>query len=146
MKKISLIGAGQIGGTLAHLIGLKELVNEMEKRYELFAKAGVNELKKYNKISSKKLPLIVVIFDEFADWMLDKDFKKEVSEAIQSLSGKARAAGIHLIVSTQRPDNSVVVPILRANLGAKFALRVDSEKNSNIILDESVCVFVCVWF
>jgi DNA segregation ATPase FtsK/SpoIIIE-like protein len=116
---------------------LKKLVNEMEKRYELFAKAGVNELKKYNKISSNKLPLIVVIFDEFADWMLDKDFKKEVGEAIQSLSGKARAAGIHLIVSTQRPDNSVVVPILRANLGAKFALRVDSEKNSNIILDES---------
>ena len=115
---------------------LKSLVEEMEKRYELFARTGVNELKKYNAITLTKLPRIVVIFDEFADWMLDKDFKKEVTEAIQSLSGKARAAGIHLIVSTQRPDNSVVVPILRANLGAKFALRVDSEKNSKIILDE----------
>ena len=79
---------------------------------------------------------IVVIFDEFTDWMIDKEFKKEVENAIRSLAGKARAAGVHLIVSTQRPDNSVVVPILRANLGAKFALRVDSEKNSKIILDE----------
>jgi len=68
--------------------------------------------------------------------MLDDEFKRSASDAVQSLSGKARAAGIHLVVSTQRPDNSVVVPILRANLGAKFALRVDSEKNSNIILDE----------
>ena len=115
---------------------LHGLVDEMEKRYSLFAEAGVNELSKYNKKVEIKIPRIVLIFDEFADWMLDDEFKKDVSSAVQSLSGKARAAGIHLIVSTQRPDNSVVVPILRANLGAKFALRVDSEKNSNIILDE----------
>ncbi len=115
---------------------LQELVNEMEKRYSLFSEAGVNELSKYNNLAGNKLPRIVLIFDEFADWMLDDEFKKNVSSAVQSLSGKARAAGIHLIVSTQRPDNTVVVPILRANLGAKFALRVDSEKNSNIILDE----------
>jgi len=115
---------------------LQELVDEMEKRYSLFSEAGVNELSKYNNLVKDKLPRIVLIFDEFADWMLDDEFKKNVSSAVQSLSGKARAAGIHLIVSTQRPDNTVVVPILRANLGAKFALRVDSEKNSNIILDE----------
>lgn len=115
---------------------LHSLVDEMEKRYSLFAEAGVNEIKKYNQKTDNKLPRIVLIFDEFADWMLDDDFKREASSAVQSLSGKARAAGIHLIVSTQRPDNTVVVPILRANLGAKFALRVDSEKNSNIILDE----------
>ena len=115
---------------------LKSLVDEMERRYTLFEKEGVNELKKYNKNSLIKLPRIVVIFDEFADWMMDKEFKKEVEAVINSLAGKARAAGIHLIVSTQRPDNSVVIPILRANLGAKFALRVDSEKNSKIILDE----------
>lgn len=115
---------------------LHDVVAEMEKRYTLFAEAGVNELSKYNRKVEIKLPKIVLIFDEFADWMLDDEFKRSASEAVQSLSGKARAAGIHLIVSTQRPDNSVVVPILRANLGAKFALRVDSEKNSNIILDE----------
>lgn len=115
---------------------LHALVNEMEKRYSLFAEARVNEINKYNRKVTSKIPRIVLIFDEFADWMLDDEFKREASSAVQSLSGKARAAGIHLIVSTQRPDNSVVVPILRANLGAKFALRVDSEKNSVIILDE----------
>ena len=116
---------------------LHGLVSEMERRYSLFSEAGVNELSKYNKKVKIKIPRIVLIFDEFADWMLDDEFKQDASNAIQSLSGKARAAGIHLIVSTQRPDNTVVVPILRANLGAKFALRVDSEKNSKIILDES---------
>jgi DNA segregation ATPase FtsK/SpoIIIE-like protein len=116
---------------------LKSLFDKMEERYTLFEKIGVNELKKYNQKVGTKLPRIIVIFDEFADWMMDKEFKKEVENTIKSLAGKARAAGIHLIISTQRPDNSVVVPILRANLGAKFALRVDSEKNSNIILDES---------
>lgn len=115
---------------------LHSVVAEMERRYSLFAEAGVNELSKYNKKIETKIPRIVLIFDEFADWMLDDEFKRSASDAVQSLSGKARAAGIHLVVSTQRPDNSVVVPILRANLGAKFALRVDSEKNSNIILDE----------
>lgn len=115
---------------------LHMVVEEMEKRYTLFAELGVNEINKYNKKVDVKLPRIILIFDEFADWMLDDRFKKDASSAVQSLSGKARAAGIHLIVSTQRPDNTVVVPILRANLGAKFALRVDSEKNSNIIIDE----------
>lgn len=115
---------------------LHSLVEEMERRYSLFAETGVNEINKYNKKVEVNIPRIVLIFDEFADWMLDDEFKKSVSSAVQSLSGKARAAGIHLIVSTQRPDNTVVVPILRANLGAKFALRVDSEKNSKIILDE----------
>ncbi len=116
---------------------LKDVVDEMERRYILLQEAGVNELTKYNKKSGKNLPRIVVIFDEFADWMLDAEFKKSTSEAIQRLAGKARAAGIHLIISTQRPDNTVLPTILRANLGAKFALRVDTEKNSNIILDES---------
>ena len=118
------------------IVKLHGLVTEMEKRYSLFSEAGVNELSKYNNQVTEKLPRIILIFDEFADWMLDDEFKRDVSSAVQSLSGKARAAGIHLVVSTQRPDNTVVVPILRANLGAKFALRVDSEKNSNIILDE----------
>lgn len=116
---------------------LNMVVDEMERRYTLFAESGVNEINKYNKKVDIKLPRIILIFDEFADWMLDDEFKRDASSAVQSLSGKARAAGIHLIVSTQRPDNTVVVPILRANLGAKFALRVDSEKNSNIIIDES---------
>ena len=115
---------------------LNGVVTEMEKRYSLFQEASVNDLGKYNKKVSEQLPRIVVIFDEFADWMLDDDFKRDASEAMQRLAGKARAAGIHLVISTQRPDNTVLPMILRGNLGAKFALRVDTEKNSNIILDE----------
>lgn len=116
---------------------LHDVVEEMERRYSLFKELGVNDLTKYNNKSNGKLARVVVIFDEFADWMLDDEFKRSASDAIQRLAGKARAAGIHLIVSTQRPDNTVVPMILRANLGAKFALRVDTEKNSNIIIDES---------
>jgi DNA segregation ATPase FtsK/SpoIIIE-like protein len=115
---------------------LHDVVEEMEKRYSLFQEANVNNLIKYNTKTTNKLTRIVLIFDEFADWMLDDEFKRSASDAIQRLAGKARAAGIHLIVSTQRPDNTVVPMILRANLGAKFALRVDTEKNSNIIIDE----------
>lgn len=115
---------------------LNGIVEEMEHRYSLFEEASVNELKKYNDKVSVKLPRIVLIFDEFADWMLDDEFKKSASEGMQRLAGKARAAGIHLVISTQRPDNTVLPMILRGNLGAKFALRVDTEKNSNIILDE----------
>jgi len=116
---------------------LHGVVAEMEARYTLFQETGVNDLTKYNKKMNAKIPRIVLIFDEFADWMLDEEFKKSASDAIQRLAGKARAAGIHLIVSTQRPDNTVVPMILRANLGAKFALRVDTDKNSNIIIGES---------
>ncbi|MBT6914567.1 MAG: DNA translocase FtsK [Candidatus Marinimicrobia bacterium] len=115
---------------------LDDVVNEMEKRYSLFQKASVNELSKYNKKTDSTLSRIILIFDEFADWMLDDEFKKSASEAMQRLAGKARAAGIHLVISTQRPDNTVLPMILRGNLGAKFALRVDTEKNSNIIIDE----------
>lgn len=116
---------------------LHDVVEEMEKRYSLFKDIGVNNLIKYNNKSNNKLGRIVFIFDEFADWMLDDEFKRSASDLIQRLAGKARAAGIHLVISTQRPDNTVVPMILRANLGAKFALRVDTEKNSNIIIDES---------
>jgi hypothetical protein len=115
---------------------LKYLVDEMEKRYTLFKECKVNEIKKYNQNSLIKLPRIVVIFDEFASLILDKEFKEEAESYIKRLSQESRAAGIHLIIATQRPDNSVVIPILRANLGAKFALRVDTDKNSKIILDE----------
>jgi len=112
------------------------VVDEMERRYTLFQETGVNDLNKYNTKTNSNTPRIVVIFDEFADWMLDEEFKKSASDAVQRLAGKARAAGIHLVVSTQRPDNTVVPPILRANLGAKFALRVDTDKNSTIVMGE----------
>jgi S-DNA-T family DNA segregation ATPase FtsK/SpoIIIE len=116
---------------------LGSLVAEMEKRYGLFAGEHVNDLRKYNSLPGvQPIARLVIVFDEFADWMLDDGFKTAVNGSFQRLAGKARAAGIHLILSTQRPDNTVVSPILRANLGAKIALRVDKRANSEIILDE----------
>lgn len=116
---------------------LNMLTSEMDRRYSLMGEWEVNDIEKYNALPGVKvLPRIVVIFDEVADWMLDEDFKKAVNDSFQRLAGKARAAGIHLILSTQRPDNTVISPILRANLGAKIALRVDKKANSEIILDE----------
>lgn len=116
---------------------LNMLTSEMDRRYGLMGEWEVNDIEKYNAIPGvKALPRIVVIFDEVADWMLDDDFKRAVNDSFQRLAGKARAAGIHLILSTQRPDNTVISPILRANLGAKIALRVDKKSNSEIILGE----------
>lgn len=116
---------------------LSNLTAEMDRRYGLMGEWEVNDIEKYNSLPGVKiLPRIVVIFDEVADWMLDDDFKKAVNDSFQRLAGKARAAGIHLILSTQRPDNTVISPLLRANLGAKIALRVDKKSNSEIILDE----------
>ena len=116
---------------------LQNLVDEMEKRYEKIREYKLKDINKLYEKTKIKFKRIVVVFDEVADWMVDKDFKKAVEDALSRLSSKARAAGIHLIIATQRPDNSVISPILRANLGAKFALKVDSDKNSNIILGES---------
>jgi hypothetical protein len=118
---------------------MERLISEMDRRYTLMASARVKDIDSYNQKSpsgSAPVPRIVMVFDEFADWMLDSDFKKDVDDRFQRLAGKARAAGIHLILSTQRPDNAVVSPILRANLGAKIALRVDKKANSEIILGE----------
>jgi len=115
---------------------LDEIVAEMEKRYDKIREYKTKNINQLYEKTGIKFKRIVVIFDEVADWMVDKDFKKEVEEALNRLSSKARAAGIHLIIATQRPDNTIISPILRANLGAKFALKVDSEKNSKIILDE----------
>jgi len=79
----------------------------------------------------------VVFFDELADWILDNEFKKQANDIIARLSGKGRAAGVHLIIATQRPSNDVVSTLLRANLDTKIALKVDRELNSEIILGES---------
>lgn len=120
---------------------LQSLESEMESRYRLMDNASVNNIVKYNNLKkseiSAKIRRKVIVFDEFADWMLDDDFKDQVTHTFQRLAGKARAAGIHLIIATQRPDNTVVPNILRANLTAKIALRVDKDQNSLIILGET---------
>lgn len=116
---------------------LESLVQEMEDRYRAFAKARARDLPTYNaKVSAEeRLPMVFLIHDEFADWMLDDAYKGAVGAAVQRLGVKARAAGIHLIFAAQRPDKDVMPMQLRENLGNRLILKVSSEATSKIALD-----------
>ncbi len=120
---------------------LKVVVNMMDQRYELFSLAGVRNIGGYNTyIEShpeeglKKLPWIVVIIDELADLMLVA--AKEVESSIQRITQLARAAGIHLIVATQRPSVDVITGIIKANIPSRIAFAVSSAVDSRTILDQ----------
>lgn len=116
---------------------LDALVQEMEERYRAFAKARARDLPTYNsKVSAEeRLPMVFLVHDEFADWMLDDAYKAAVGAAVQRLGVKARAAGIHLIFAAQRPDKDVMPMQLRENLGNRLILKVSSEATSKIALD-----------
>jgi S-DNA-T family DNA segregation ATPase FtsK/SpoIIIE len=117
---------------------LTELVTEMDQRYGRFKQARVSNLAAYNaKVTpSERLPAIWLIHDEFAEWMLTEDYKEAVASVVQRLGVKARAAGIYLVFAAQRPDAHVMPMQLRANLGNRLILRVDSEGTSEIALGE----------
>lgn len=116
---------------------LDELVEEMESRYRRFAAARARDLSTYNSKSQpeERLPMLFVVHDEFADWMLEDGYKQAVGAAVQRLGVKARAAGIHLIFAAQRPDKDVMPMQLRENLGNRLILKVASEATSKIALD-----------
>jgi S-DNA-T family DNA segregation ATPase FtsK/SpoIIIE len=116
---------------------LSALVEEMESRYRLFASARTRDLATYNTKAAPadRLPMVFLVHDEFADWMLDDEYKAAVSAAVQRLGVKARAAGIHLIFAAQRPDKDVMPMQLRENLGNRLILKVASEATSKIALD-----------
>jgi S-DNA-T family DNA segregation ATPase FtsK/SpoIIIE len=116
---------------------LEALVQEMEDRYRAFAKARARDLPTYNaKVAAVgRLPMVFLIHDEFADWMLDDAYKSAVGAAVQRLGVKARAAGIHLVFAAQRPDKDVMPMQLRENLGNRLILKVSSEATSKIALD-----------
>ncbi|MBW4508121.1 MAG: PD-(D/E)XK nuclease family protein [Scytonematopsis contorta HA4267-MV1] len=113
---------------------MDELVAEMESRYQKLEKAGCNDLTSYNKNSRQLLPRIVCIFDEYADFMSEKETRTALEQNIKRLGAKARAAGIHLIIATQRPEATVVTPLIRSNLPGRVALRTASDADSKIIL------------
>lgn len=118
---------------------LESLVQEMEDRYRAFAKARTRDLSTYNsKVPPEgRLPMVFLVHDEFADWMLDDEYKTSVGAAVQRLGVKARAAGIHLIFAAQRPDKDVMPMQLRENLGNRLILKVSSEATSKIALDRA---------
>ncbi|MBS9384041.1 MAG: PD-(D/E)XK nuclease family protein [Dolichospermum sp. BR01] len=113
---------------------MQKLVAEMESRYQKFEKAKCADLTTYNQRSSPALPRIVCIFDEYADFMAEKEIRTILEQSIKRLGAMARAAGIHLIISTQRPEASIVTPIIRSNLPGRVALRTSSQADSCIIL------------
>lgn len=116
---------------------LSGLVDEMERRYTLFAASRARDLSTFNakSLPEARLPMVFLVHDEFADWMLDDGYKGAVSAAVQRLGVKARAAGIHLIFAAQRPDKDVMPMQLRENLGNRLILKVASEATSKIALD-----------
>ena len=125
---------------------LQKVVAEMEKRYDIFAEkevkniAGYNELiekekKKNPDINTTKMPYIVVIIDELADLMLVAS--KEVQDSIMRITQMARAAGIHLIVATQRPSTDIITGVIKNNIPSRIAFSVSSAIDSRTILDAS---------
>ncbi|MBW2148892.1 MAG: PD-(D/E)XK nuclease family protein [Deltaproteobacteria bacterium] len=115
---------------------LSQLVDEMEKRYRLFEKMRAPDISAYNQ-RAETLSRQVVMIDEYADLISGKTTREKLELSIQRLGQKGRAAGIHLILATQRPDARVVTPIIKANLQLKVALKVTTASNSSIILDQT---------
>ena len=115
---------------------LKKVVVEMDKRYDLFANNGVRNIDAYNKLPDvEPLFKLVVIIDELADLMLVAS--KEVEESIQRITQLARAAGIYLIVATQRPSVDVITGVIKANIPSRIAFSVSSTVDSRTILDRA---------
>ncbi|SDY69782.1 DNA segregation ATPase FtsK/SpoIIIE, S-DNA-T family [Evansella caseinilytica] len=124
---------------------LKKVVNEMERRYELFAYCGARNIEGYNAYIKREneqreegeqhqpLPYIVVIVDELADLMMVAS--SDVEESITRLAQKARASGIHLIIATQRPSVDVITGVIKANIPSRIAFGVSSSTDSRTILD-----------
>lgn len=118
-------------------LALKKIVVEMEKRYELFSKSGARNVEGYNLMMKDNpeaiLPYIVVIVDELADLMMVA--ANDVEDAIARLAQMARAAGIHLIIATQRPSVDVITGVIKANIPSRIAFGVSSQVDSRTILD-----------
>jgi len=124
-------------------LALSKVVAEMEHRYELFSESGVRNIESYNdyitqqneeqEILKSKLPFIVVVVDELADLMMVAS--KEVEESIMRLTQMARAAGIHLVIATQRPSVDVITGVIKSNVPSRIAFGVSSTIDSRTILD-----------
>ncbi|MDO9573921.1 MAG: DNA translocase FtsK, partial [Candidatus Contubernalis sp.] len=120
-------------------VALKKMVKEMEQRYERFAREGVRDIVSYNDLARRQgdsynmLPYIIVVIDELADIMMVAPH--DVEDAIARLAQMARAAGIHLVIATQRPSVNVITGVIKANITTRIAFAVSSNADSRVILD-----------
>ncbi|BCX15844.1 MAG: hypothetical protein KatS3mg098_073 [Candidatus Parcubacteria bacterium] len=110
-------------------------IAEMEERYETLLRAGARDIQSYNKKNQSPLPYILIVIDEMADLMAA--YGRDVENAIVRLAQMARATGIHLILSTQRPSVEVITGLIKANITARIALQVASQVDSRTILDNA---------
>jgi len=117
---------------------LSQLTEEMDRRYKVLRENKVANIFELNKKEGiiERLPFLWIIHDEFAEWMMTSDYADHISSIVGRLGAKARAAGIFLVFAAQRPDAGVMPMQLRANLGNRLVLRVDSEGTSEIALGE----------
>ncbi|MCP4755116.1 MAG: cell division protein FtsK [Proteobacteria bacterium] len=117
---------------------LQKAVAEMNERYGQLGEEGFENLGQHFAAGQKEIPFHIIVIDEFADLILaGKNEKKEFENLVSRLAAKGRAAGIHLVLSTQRPDKNIVTGLIKSNLPLKICLRVLSATNSKIVLDQS---------
>ena len=107
--------------------------------YQVFRELGKRSLPEYNEVvpAENRIPWWVLVLDEYADLTSDLDAKKEIEANLKRLAQKARAAGIHVIIATQKPSAEVISTNLRSNLPAQLALKVKSATESRVIMDEA---------
>lgn len=130
---------GEIGWSGEEAVTLLEqAVEEMERRYTAFREAGSN-IRNIAEFQSRVAPMArwIIVLDEYADLVSNDDDRRKIEKALQRLSQKARAAGLHVIVSTQKPVVQVVNTVVKGNLPGKIALRVNTAAESRVILDDS---------
>lgn len=129
---------GVIDDQEAAIYHLNQLLVEMDRRYQVLRQNKVSDLFSLNSkpTATEHLPVLWIIHDEFAEWMMTEEYKDTVTNVVSRLGVKARAAGLFLVFAAQRPDNLVMPMQLRANLGNRLILRVDSEGTSEIALGE----------
>ena len=116
---------------------LRWCAEETDRRYEFLARHNLSDVSQASSADVEAPPRLVVICDEFADLMSDAELKKELDQSLQKMASKARAAGIHLVLATQRPDKDVFSMQVRSNLPGRVCLRVASAADSRIVLEST---------
>ncbi|MDR1731931.1 MAG: PD-(D/E)XK nuclease family protein [Synergistaceae bacterium] len=139
MKNLRCLEEGSLLlDTGAALEALSSATEEMERRYVLMENMEVSDITAFNAKAANRLKRRVILIDEYADMIITKQTREALETSVQRICQKGRAAGIHLILATQRPDAKVVTGVIKANLQLRVALKVTSQTNSQIILGEGV--------
>lgn len=134
LPHVEVGSGGIIDGPEAAVHVLEGLVDEMNRRYELFKAAKVPNVHAYRRSTGEQLPILWIVHDEFADWMQTDHYRDAVPNIVGRLSVKARAAGIFLLFAAQRPDKDVMPMQLRSQLGNRLILKVDNAATAEIAM------------